>query len=202
MAASRIAYLILIGLIAGQLGGCIGAVATGTAVGISVAHDRRTAGTVLDDEGIELKALRLVFEDKELREQTHINVTSYNLQVLVTGEAPTRELMDRLIDGIRRIPKVRKVYNEIAIAAPSALVSRSSDSLLTTKVKTRLFTIKNFDATRVKVVTERGVVYLMGLVSAQEAEAATEAARQVGGVLKVVKLFELVDLEPASNATE
>ena len=192
MARHRILNLTLIGMIASLLGGCVGAVATSTAVGISVVHDRRTAGTVLDDEGIELKALQIDFEDKELRDQTHINVTSYNLQVLVTGEAPTRELMDRLIDKIRRIPRVRKVYNEIAIAAPSALVSRSSDSLLTAKVKTSLFKIKNFDATRVKVVTERGVVYLMGLVTAQEANAATEAARQVGGVLKVVKLFETV----------
>ena len=192
MTRYRILYLILISLLAGLLGGCIGAVATGTAVGISVVHDRRTAGTVLDDEGVELKALQFLFQDKELRDQTHINVTSYNLQVLVTGEAPTRELMDRIIDLVRRIPKVRKVYNEIALAAPSALVSRSSDTLLTAKVKTRLFKIKDFDATRVKVVTERGVVYLMGLVTAQEANAATEAARQVGGVLKVVKLFETV----------
>ncbi len=176
------------------LGGCVAAAAGGTAAAVGVAHDRRTAGTVLDDEAIELKAAKRIFEDAELRKQVHINVTSYNYQVLVSGEAPTRELADRVIQYVRTIPKVRKVYDEIAIAAPSAMLSRSSDTLITAKVKTALFGIgKNFDPTRVKVVTERGIVYLMGIVTRDEAAKATEAARHVGGVQKVVKLFEYLD---------
>ncbi|RME34941.1 MAG: BON domain-containing protein [Gammaproteobacteria bacterium] len=194
MALGHGLLILLSTLAATQLAGCVTAAATGTAAAIGVAHDRRTAGTVIDDEAIELKAAKRIFEDPELREKVHINVTSYNYQVLVSGEAPTRKLADRVIQLVRTIPKVRRVYDEIAIAAPSAMLSRSSDSLITAKVKTALFGVgENFDPTRVKVVTERGIVYLMGIVTREEGEKATEAARHVGGVQKVVKLFEYLD---------
>ncbi|HKK16362.1 MAG TPA: BON domain-containing protein, partial [Gammaproteobacteria bacterium] len=122
-----------------------------------------------------------------------INVTSYNNVVLVTGETPTEEMKKRAIDIVTNVPKVSHVYDELTIAAPSSLVSRSSDSLITSKVKTRLLTLDNFDGTRVKVVTEKGVVYLMGLLRRDESDRATEAARQVGGVQKVVKLFQYIE---------
>ncbi len=176
-----------------SLQGCAAVIVGGAATGAAVAHDSRTTGTVVDDEAIELKAGHAIRRDEELRRQTHINFTSYNNMVLVSGEAPTAELKKRVIEQIRRIPKVRRVYDEITIAAPSSLTSRSSDTLLTASVKGKLLTIRNFDGTRIKVVTEKGVVFLMGLVTRREGGIAAEASRQVSGVQKVVKLFEYTD---------
>ena len=200
---NRFRYLVLAGACAAPLllGGCVAAVATGAAAGASMIHDRRTAGTVIEDKGIELKAANDLYEDKAVWDKCHINVTSYNEVVLVTGEAPTEALREQVIEKIRAIPKVRHIYNEIAISAPSSFISRSSDTLITAKVKTALFEIKDFDPTRVKVVTERGVVYLMGLVTRQEGDLATNAARRVGGVQKVVKMFEYIDTQPAGSGS-
>jgi osmotically-inducible protein OsmY len=169
---------------------CAVAVVAGGATGVTVAHDRRTTGTFIEDQAIELKANKGFYTDKELYEQAHLNVTSYNTVVLVTGETPSEELRNRAIDIVRNIPKVTHVHNEITIAAPSAMVSRSSDTLITTKVKTKLLTAKGFDGTRTKVVTEKGVVYLMGLLTREKSDIATNIVRQVGGVQKVVKLFQ------------
>lgn len=176
-----------------MVSGCAGLVVGGAATGVAVATDRRTMGTVIEDQAIELKAAKALFENEDLNSQTHINVTSYNTIVLVSGEAPTEELRSEVIEIVRNIEKVRHVYDEITIAAPSSLVSRSSDSLITAKVKTRLLSLPDFDGTRVKVVTENGTVFLMGLLTGEEAENVTAAARKVGGVQKVVKLFEIVD---------
>jgi len=175
---------------------CAGVVVGGAAAGVAVATDRRTTGTVIEDQAIEFKASKALFDVEELRSQTHINVTSYNNVVLVSGEAPTEDLRTQVIDKIRNIEKVKHVYDEITIAGPSSLVSRSSDSLITAKVKTRLLSLPNFDGTRVKVVTENGTVFLMGLLTTVEAEPVTAAAREVGGVQKVVKLFEYVPEAP------
>ncbi len=172
---------------------CAPVVVGTAATGVVVAHDRRTTGTVIDDQGIEFKANQAFYEDKEIEDSSHVNVTSFNLVVLITGETPSEELKQRIGNIVAALPKVTHVYNELTISAPSSLVSRSSDSLITSKVKTRLLTIKDFDGTRVKVVTEKGIVYLMGLVTQQESEIATNAARQVGGVQKVVKLFQYID---------
>ena len=180
-------------LISVLLQACAPVVVGTAATGVVVAHDRRTTGTVIDDQGIEFKANQAFYEDKEIEDSSHVNVTSFNLVVLITGETPSEELKQRIGNIVAALPKVTHVYNELTISAPSSLVSRSSDSLITSKVKTRLLTIKDFDGTRVKVVTEKGIVYLMGLVTQQESEIATNAARQVGGVQKVVKLFQYID---------
>ena len=173
--------------------GCAAVVAGGATSAVAVAYDPRTTGTIVDDQAIELKAATAFLNDQAINESAHINVTSYNNVVLLTGETPTTELRDRVVQIVRDIPKVKNVYNELIIAAPSSLVSRSSDSLITSKVKTRLLTTENFDGTKVKVVTESGIVYLMGIISRDEADVATNATRQVGGVQKVVKLFQYTD---------
>lgn len=177
----------------GVLQGCAGVVVAGGATGAAVAHDQRTAGSVLEDQAIELKIANAIRSDKELNDQSHINVTSYNGLVLLTGEAPTDALRKRAEEHARNTQKVRKVYNELVLAAPSSLVSRSGDTVLTTKVKTRMVAEKDFDATRIKVVTENGVVYLMGLVSRDKAAIATQIASETGGVQRVVTLYEYVD---------
>ena len=178
---------------ASQLSGCAAIAVGSVAATASVAHDRRTTGTFIEDQSIELKAAKALFSNKELNSQVHVNVISYNNLVLVSGEAPTEELRNQVIDIVRNIEKVRRVFDEITIAAPSSLMSRSSDSLITAKVKTRLLSVRDFDGTRVKVVTENGVVYLMGLLNQTESENVTGLTRKVGGVQKVVKLFEVRD---------
>ena len=177
--------------------GCAPAVVVGGAAATaSIVHDRRTAGTILEDQAIELKALDLIRKDPELGKQAHINVTSYNMIVLLSGETPTEAMRARAEQIVRGIEKVRRVYNELTVAAPSSMMTRSSDSLITAQVKTALFGTRDlpgFNPNHVKVVTENGTVYLMGLVRRAEGNAAAEAARQVKGVQRVVKLFEYID---------
>lgn len=174
------------------LQGCAAVVVGGAATGANVAHDKRTTGTFIEDEAIELKSLKALYADEEINKQTHINITSFNTIVLISGEAPTEELRKRIVEIVRNIDKVTHVHDELSIAGPSSLMSRSGDTLITTKVKTKLIAEKNLDGTHVKVVTENGVVYLMGLVTREDGEKATEIARQTGGVQKVVKLFQYV----------
>lgn len=177
------------------LNGCIGILVGGAATGLSVAHDRRTTGTVVDDQTIELKLHSAL--DQQLPPENHINITVYNGAVLLSGEiatAQTRQQVDRIARSIE--PPVREVYNELVVGPPSALSSRSNDTLLTTQVKAALLRINDipdFDPTRVKVVTEREVVYLLGLVRPREAEAAADVASQVSGVRQVVTLFEYIN---------
>lgn len=194
MKLSALVYrLCLLVAITNMLEGCAPAVVAGGATGAVVVHDSRTAGTVIEDQAIESKAWKSFLSDKEINDNAHINVTSYNTIVLVTGEAPNEELKERIINIVRNIQKVSHVYDEITIAAPSSYVSRSSDSVITSKVKTKLLAMENFDGTRVKVVTEKGFVYLMGLLLHEESDRVTDVARKVGGVQKVVKLFQYTD---------
>ena len=176
------------------LQGCAAAlVGAGAAVGAASSTDRRSTGTMIDDEIIEFKVLDAISSDGQLFEQSHINGTSYNLIVLLTGEAPSQDLRNRATELAKRIPKVRRVQNELAIAAPSSMLSRSSDSVITGKIKTAILRYDIEVATRTKVITENGVVYLLGLLTRAEAEAASEAARKISGVQRVVKMFEYID---------
>ncbi len=175
------------------LQGCATAVVTGAATGASVAYDRRTTGTVIDDQGIEFKASYALFNNKEIYDQSHINVTSYNGVVLLTGETPSESLKQKVTAELKQIPKVRRIHNELAIAAPSALPSRSSDAWITSKVKAKMAADKQTKSYHIKVVTERGVVYLMGLVSRSEADAAVSVVKSSAGVQRVVKIFEYTD---------
>ena len=175
------------------LGGCAAAVVTGGAAGASMALDKRTTGTIIEDESIELKISEAYRKDKEIRKQAHWNAISYNTKVLLTGEAPTESMKNRMAELASRIPKVTTVHNEITIAAPSSMMSRSSDTVITGKVKTKLLADKNTEGLNIKVATEKGVVYLMGLVSRQQGNLATDIVRKTGGVQKVVKLFEYTD---------
>ena len=185
--------LLFLFFIAPYLAGCAIAAGGGSAAAGYSTLDRRTTGTIIEDQAIEIKAYRAIAADKELDEQTHINITSYNTAVLVTGESPVDEMRQKIVSIVSAVDKVKHVYNEITIAAPSSMVSRSSDVHITTKVKTKLFADKILSGLVIKVNTEKGVVYLMGIVSQEEAEIATNIARETGGVQKVVKLFQYTD---------
>ncbi len=175
------------------LQGCAPAVVVGGAATVAVVHDRRTFGSIIDDQAIELKAGSAIAGDPELRGQTRINVTSMNGIVLLSGEATTIEARDRVLSLVREINGVRRITNEMQIADPSGMGSRSLDSLITSAVKSRLLVSKNTDSTRIKVVTDNQVVYLMGLVTREEGDMAADRATTIDGVTRVVKVFEYLD---------
>ncbi len=172
------------------LGGCIPLVVGGVAATAAVATDRRTTGTQLDDELIEDKTAANILE--RYRNSVHVNVTSYNGLVLLTGEVPTEATREEIADIARGWPKVRSVQNELAVGSLTGLSSRSNDTFITSKVKTRFVEAAKFQINHVKVVTERGVVYLMGVVRREEGNAAAEIARTTSGVERVVKVFDYI----------
>ncbi|HEC59888.1 MAG TPA: BON domain-containing protein [Methylophaga sp.] len=175
------------------LQGCAAAVVTGAATGVAVVHDRRSAGTVLDDQSIEIKVSSILYSNKKIYDQSHVNATSYNGVVLLTGETPNEQLKQEVTKEVQTILNVRRVQNELVIAAPSSLPSRSSDAWITSKIKAKLTADKYIDPFFVKVVTEHGVVYLLGLVSHAEADRVVDIVSQSAGVQRVIKIFEYID---------
>jgi osmotically-inducible protein OsmY len=182
---------------AATLGGCA-AVALGAAAGAAmVVTDRRTAGVQLEDQNIELKSLTRVRE--AVGDRGHVNVTSYNRMALLTGEVPTEADRTAIEQSVSRIENVRSTVNDLAVMGPSSLTARSNDTILTSKVKATFVDAKDLSAGAVKVVSERGTVYLMGRVTEREATRAVELARGIAGVQKVVRVFEiLTDAELAA----
>ena len=170
------------------LTGCLGAAVVGGGAAVVSAIDRRTTGTQVEDEGIELSGVKRIGE--RFGDRAHVNVTSYNRNVLLTGEVPDAAARSEIERLVRLSPNVRSVTNETQIAGVSAYSARASDSTITGKVKARFLDSNKFNAVHVKVVTEAGAVYLLGIVTDKEAADATEIARTTGGVRKVVKVFE------------
>ncbi|RCX11917.1 BON domain-containing protein [Extensimonas vulgaris] len=172
------------------LSACAPVVLGGAAMTGMVAADRRTAGTQLEDERIELIATNRLNE--LLGERGHVNVTSFNRRVLITGEVPTAQDRQRVEAAIAQIENVRGVVNDLAVMPNASLGQRSSDSWITGQVRAGIVDARDLSSSAFKVVTERGVVYLMGIVTQREAERVTEIARGVPGVAKVVRVFEIV----------
>ena len=188
--SSCVLSLALLAALGATLSGCVPLVVGGAAMSAMVATDRRTCGARLEDEGIELRGgarLRDTFGDR-----AHINITSYNRQVLLSGEVPTDAAKQQAEQVISRVENVKTIVNELTVAGNSTLVQRSSDVLITGKVKASLVDAKDLYAGAFKVVTERGTVFLMGRVTQQEADRATAIARQVDGVQRVVRMFEVI----------
>ena len=175
------------------LGACAPLVVGGFVGGAMVATDRRTSGTQLEDEGIELRSANRIRE--MVGDRVHVNITSYNRQVLLTGEVPNDRDRQYLAKLISEVDNVRSVVNELAVMPASSLGDRSTDALITGKIKASMLDSKDIFASAYKVVTERGNVYLMGRVTQREANRATDIARTVGGVKKVVRVFEVISEE-------
>ncbi len=180
-------FILAIGFTA-QLTACLPLVAGGAAAGGAVAVDRRTSGFYVEDENIELKAVKKM--ETNLGEHAHVNVTSYNRNILLTGEVPDTAAKAKAELLIKEIENVRTITNEIVVGTKSSLSSRSNDTYLTSKVKTKFVTENKFPANYVKIVTENSVVYLLGIVTKAEADDATAIASNTDGVAKVVKVFE------------
>lgn len=181
------------GLLAAALGasllsGCAPLVVGGAVMTGVVAVDRRTAGTQLEDEAIELKVASAI--NKELGERVHLNVTSYNRRALLTGEVRSEADRARATLLAQSQENVKDVVNDLLVGAPSSLTQRTKDTVITGQVKAAFLDAKDLQSNAVKVITERGVVYLMGRVTTREAQRATDIARGIGGVAKVVRVFE------------
>jgi len=159
--------------------------------GAAVATDRRSAGAQLDDEVIEDKSSIAIHE--RFKGDFHVNVTSFNGIVLLTGEVPAETSKTEIGQMLRTTPKVRAVQNELVVGPVTDLQSRSNDTLITSKVKARFVEAAKFQINYVKVVTEHGVVYLMGIVRREEGDAAAEIARTTNGAQRVVKVFEYIN---------
>jgi len=182
------AALILVLPSALGLQGCPAIIGAGGVVAVSSLEDRRTTGTQLDDSAIESRAATRIGE--RVGERAHINVTAFNRVVLLTGEAWDEAIRTEVEKMVAGVANVRSVTNEIQVAGLSSGTSRANDTAITAKVKGRFVNVKGLNPLHVKVVTEAGVVYLLGLVTEAEAETAADLARTTGGVRKVVKVFE------------
>lgn len=184
-------------LTATLLGACAPVVVGGAVMGSLVATDRRTSGAQLEDEGIELRSYNRLRE--ALGDRAHVNVTSYNRQVLLTGEVPTAQDRELAEKTVARVENVRTIVNELGVMGNSTLTQRSSDSLVTGRVKASLVDARDLFANAFKVVTERGTVYLMGRVTRREADRATDVTRSVSGVQRVVRVLEILTEEELQN---
>ena len=158
----------------------------------SAIPDRRNTDRILKDENIESKATNELYGNTKINKKIHVNVTSYNGIVLVTGEVLTEELHQQVIDLIRNLPDVKRVHNELVVGNLTSFESRSGDTWITSKVKSNMLSTKELKSTLIKVVTENDTVYLMGIVTEKEADMAVDVARNVKGVKRVVKIFEII----------
>jgi len=188
-------FLLGAALVAPLLQGCVELALVGAGVAMATVEDRRSTSSQLEDRGIELRVANRI--DDKLGERVHVNATSYNRYVLLTGEVPDEALKAEVEALARSVPNVLGVTNDLQIAGQSSTTSRSNDTLITSKVKTRLLDANKTNPFQIKVVTEAAVVYLLGIVTEQEAADAVEIARTTSGVRKVVKVFEYCKPEDA-----
>ena len=193
----RTVLVAALGLALLQLQGCVPLIATGAGAGVLMATDRRTSGTYIEDQEIELRTANRIREAFPA-DNVHTNVNSFNRVVLLTGEVPDEVTKQKIYDIAKGVGNVRNVVNELVVGPTALLSARTNDAYITTKVKTRFVDAKRFPINAVKVTTENGVVYLMGLVTDQEGKDAAQIASTTVGVNKVVKMFEYVTLVPRS----
>jgi osmotically-inducible protein OsmY len=176
------------------LASCAAVVVGGTAATVAAIHDRRTTGTIIEDQNIKLRVRNLLSEHPEIEKRSNIQVTSYNQRVLLYGETEDAALAEKFAEKVSRLPKVNAVYNEVIEGARTDAWDYSRDTALVTKIKTLLINVdvEGFDPTRVKVAAADGNIYLMGLVTPAEGAAVVEYVRGISGVKKVVEIFEYI----------
>jgi osmotically-inducible protein OsmY len=183
----KILYLVVLTL---SLQGCFFVGAAAGAAAVAVVYDHRKVETILADQKISSKIADKINAVPALRSETHVSVTCFNQVVLLTGEATSPELRQQAENLARSVPNVKRIYNEITVKGPTSSLTRASDTWITTKIKTQMLATAGLKSSSIKVVTENGTVYLMGIVSRDQADTATDIARQVSGVQKVVKIFQ------------
>ena len=189
----RAAVLLAGAAIAAGLSACAPLMVGGAFMGGVSASDRRTLGAQIEDEAIESKAGKRIEEN--VGERVHVNVTSYNRQVLLTGEVPNEQDKALVEQVVSRVENVRAIFNELAVMGSSTLTQRSSDTLVTGRIKAGLIDSRDLTSSAFKIISERGTVFLMGRVTLRESDRATDIARTTNGVQKVVRLFEIIGEE-------
>lgn len=172
------------------LQGCVAAAVVGVVGGATVASDNRTVGTQIDDQQIELEAYALLSKNAGIDDNTNLQIVSMNGSILLVGQSPNTYLRDEAIKLLKGLTGVVQIHNQVRIGNTTSIATKTNDVWLTSKVKTALFGNDNLDALNIKVVTENGEVFLMGLVSQAQANEAVEVARNIGGVNRVIKVFE------------
>ena len=182
--------IILILMGSALLSGCVGAFVAGAVIGGAVVYEGRNLQTQKQDLTLTNTANRQLAQNRAFTKQSHIVLSSYNGVVLLAGQTPTQALKQEAEATVKGVPGVRRVYNELTISGPTSPMTQSSDAWITTKVKSKLLTVQDLDSSAMKVITENGVVYLMGRTTPKQAQTAANAARTVAGVQKVVTLFE------------
>jgi osmotically-inducible protein OsmY len=192
---SRLAPWLVITALVPTLAGCFGAAVVGVGAGALMMADRRPTETYVTDEGIELRAVNRLRE--RFGDNIHVNVTSFNRSALLTGEVPSAAVKAEVEKLLGAVPNLKSVSNELQVAGVSSLAARSNDSYITSKVKARFVDANRFGVNHVKVITEANTVYLLGLVTREEADAAVEIARTTAGVMKVVRVFEYLSADDA-----
>lgn len=187
--------IVVVLMLAGLLQGCIavGALAVGGAAGGAIASDKRSFSTMADDQKISYNIQKQLSQDPEMTHNTHIIVVSYSHVVLIVGQVPSQDISDKITQVSQNYPNVRRVFNELTIGNPTTASRRSKDIAITANVKTRMFTTTNVSSGQIKVITENGVVYLLGITSRDRADAAAQVARNSTGVQEVVKLIEYIN---------
>lgn len=194
LAGATLATLACLALLP-ALTACVPVAAVGVGAGVLALSDRRPTETYIGDEAIEARTANRINES--FGNNTHVNATSYNRVVLLSGEVPTEAAKAEVEKITLGVPNVRAITNELVVAAVTSFSSRGNDSYVTSKVKARFIEHNKFAPNHVKVVTEAGTVYLLGMVTQRESDAAVEIARTTGGVLKVVRVFEIISEEDA-----
>ncbi len=192
------AATLLVAALGATLSACAPLVVGGAAVGALVAVDRRTSGAQLDDQGIELRANNRL-KDELGDARARVAVTSYNRRVLLTGEAASEAVKTQITQIVSGVSNVREVINELGVTNSPTLKERATDTLITGRLKAALVDAKDLAASAFKVVTERGTVYLMGRVTQREADRATDLARNIPGVSRVVRTFEIITEQELAN---
>ncbi len=167
----------------------------GTGAAVAISKDKRTAGRIVEDENVELKFIDKLYANKALSESSHINATCYNGWLLLTGETPYPANKRAIEQLAASIPGVVRIFNEITIEAPSSLIVRSNDSYITSRVKTRLLADEKAEAYNVKVITENGVTFLMGLLTQKQADTVVNIVKSTTGVQRVVTLFDIQETD-------
>lgn len=188
--------LLIIAALAVLLQGCAGVMLLGAGTGVASVTDRRTVGTQVSDQTIDMRATHRLGEAKPLWDESRVVVITTKGKSLLVGQAPTEEYRQQAESIVKEVPGVSKVYNEIRLTQPLSVSARSQDTWLTSKVKSALLTNKKLDGTKVKVVTEGTEAFLIGLVTQEEADIAVELARNVAGVSHVITVFEFVQKAP------
>lgn len=188
----RLGVGLLFAALAGLMSGCAPLIIGGAATAaVAMSEDRRSSGVFVDDENNENRALLKV--KSRYGGQVHVNITSYNRQVLITGEAASEDVKRGVEEEVASVPGIKRIFNEMSVGPQAGVIAVSNDTRLTTVVKTRFLEANRFQANHVKVVTEANVVYLMGIVKRAEADAAAQLASTTSGVARVVRLFEYLD---------